>query len=134
MSENKFFKDLKIFESEEINNLCDHIFNLVASITGSQPILCGSVAKMLSGVLDEESYKAKDIDFYLPNSDFRKLKQNLPSEVTGVKMIEVRPERIIFHGLLCIEIWCNLEKEENETFGILLKKNKIPYKNYGNKI
>ncbi len=131
MDKTNHFQELKIFEDENMNIICDVVSNIVKQITGELPILCGSVAKVLSGILDE-NYKAKDVDFYLTDWNFRKLKNNFPLKIEGIRMIEKRPERIILYANRCIELWCNLEREENKKRIIQKKNNKIPYINYGN--
>lgn len=128
----KPFQELNIFENQEINSLCDRVFMLIRQVIGSPPILCGSVAKMFANTLDQ-NYRPKDIDFYVSKRDFQKLLLHLPKEIEGVRMIEKRPERILLHSLICIEIWKDIQ-EDNHKRGFLLKNNQIPYKNYGNKI
>lgn len=125
------FQELNIFEDTKMNEICDRITSIVKDITGDLPILCGSLAKIFSGILDEKTYEIKDVDFFLTNWNFRKLKHHFPKEIVGIRMIEKRPERMILfcENNKCIELWCNLEKEENKK--VLIKNNKIPYKNYG---
>lgn len=54
------FKDLKIFEDEQVNEFCDVLTDIVRDITGEELALCGSVAKHLHGSISED-YNPKEL-------------------------------------------------------------------------
>ena len=62
------FKELNIFEREELNQYCDLLVHRIKEITGVPPYLVGSVAKIMSGHLPED-YEIKDIDFIISSFD-----------------------------------------------------------------
>lgn len=119
------FKDLKIFEREELNQYCDLLVHRIKKITGEPPFLVGSVAKIMSGHLPED-YEIKDIDFIVSSFQFRKLLPLRNSLFPEAKSIEIRPERLIVYiSNIAIEIW-NF-KEKNVDKSPKIYKNKIHY-------
>lgn len=122
------FQKLKVFQTSEINIICDLFTQEVLNITGEKPILVGSVAKMFNNTLPE-TYVPKDIDFTINIKSFRKIlniqhyKNNL---FEFAEMVESRPERIIIYCKeIFIELWCFLQKNNSEK--LEYKNNKIPY-------
>ena len=119
------FKDLKIFEREELNQYCDLLVHRIKEITGVSPYLVGSVAKIMSGHLPED-YEIKDIDFIVSSFEFRKLLPHRNSLFPEAKSVEMRPERVIIHlEKFAIEIWNY--KERNIDKEPKIYKNKIHY-------
>lgn len=117
------FRELKIFENENINALCDRLCRYCEEQSGEIPVLTGSVAKMLHGGL--ENHNPKDVDFVVSYSTFRNLIVRL-DKMEGVVMIEKRPHRIILYTdeKLCIEIW---QQKTNDFAKRFDYQNKIPY-------
>ena len=119
------FKNLKIFERKELNQYCDLLVHRIKEITGVEPYLVGSVAKIMSGHLPED-YEIKDIDFIISSFEFRKLLPNRNSLFPESRSIELRPERLIVHlPNFAIEIWNY--KERNTDKEPKIYKNKIHY-------
>lgn len=118
------FRELKIFENENINALCDRLCSYCEEQSGEMPILTGSVAKMLHGGL--ENHTPKDVDFVVSYPTFRNLIVRL-DKMEGVVMIEKRPFRIVLYVEtdFCIEVW--LKSIRNETMSLNYYQNKIPY-------
>lgn len=118
-----YFQELKVFENEKINALCDKLCLYCQEQSGEIPVLTGSVAKMLHGGL--ENYNPKDVDFVVSYSTFRNLSVRL-DKMEGVVMIEKRPRRIILYTdeKLCIEIW---QQKTNDFAKRFDYQNKIPY-------
>lgn len=118
------FRELKIFENENINALCDRLCRYCEEQSGEIPVLTGSVAKMLHGGL--ENHTPKDVDFVVSYSTFRNLIVRL-DKMEGVVMIEKRPFRIVLYVEtdFCIEVW--LKSIRNETMNLNYYQNKIPY-------
>ena len=131
MRENKnSFQKFKVFDNDPMNKLCDQVISLVEELTNETPAVCGSVAKLFGEQLQED-YTPKDVDFVVSRWAFRQLLWKIPTEITGVKMIEQNPNRIILFTdyRYCIEIWVhNAVSEKRE-----LKKyqNEILYTDYG---
>lgn len=119
------FKDLKIFEDEQVNEFCDVITDIVRDITGEELALCGSVAKHLHGSISED-YAPKDIDFVVDKEAFYKLYRAFPMDIDKVISFEFQPLRIILWTELevGVEIW--LQNQENEQK--LMYNKKIPYR------
>lgn len=119
------FKDLKIFESQFLNEICDSLVYQVKKITGEDLYLVGSVAKIMSNHLPDD-YAIKDIDFIVSSKAFRKLLPHRNSLVKNYRMIESRPERIIIYlDKFAIEIWNYKEQNTDKTPKIF--NNKIHY-------
>lgn len=118
------FQELKIFENEKINKICDELCRLTKTITGKELIICGSMAKVFAGQLPQ-NYHPKDVDFTVSQWDFRKIKNHLPNTIEGVIMIEKQPQRIILFAGICIEIWAS--QPENEMKKKCYYQTKIPY-------
>lgn len=119
-----YFQELKVFENEKINALCDRLCLYCQVESGEIPVLTGSVAKMLHGGL--ENYNPKDVDFVVSYSTFRNLSVRL-ERMEGVVMIERRPYRIILYTDedICIEIW--QKSPENDKMKLNYYQQKIPY-------
>ena len=92
------FKELNIFEREELNQYCDLLVHRIKEITGVPPYLVGSVAKIMSGHLPED-YEIKDIDFIISSLEFRKLLSHRNYLYPEAQSVEMRPERIIIYIL-----------------------------------
>lgn len=118
------FRELKIFENENINALCDRLCRYCEE-QGEIPILTGSVAKVLSEQLPQD-YLPKDLDFVVSYPTFRNLIVRL-NKMEGIVMIEKRPHRIILYAEegICIEIWQNKSVDKNKE--IKKYKDKIAY-------
>lgn len=120
------FRDLKIFEEERLNEVCDELVHYVKNTLHEDLYICGSVAKLFSGTLPLD-YQPKDIDFEISHWGFRLLKNRL-TEQPHVLMIEKRPHRLVFfvEGGRYVEVF-----EENPFFSNYtraLYQNKILYK------
>lgn len=120
---NNHFQNLNIFENKEINRLCDTLSYLAKKITGEELKICGSMAKVFDGRLPK-NYRPKDVDFTLPNYAFRLLKNQIPTEIEDVIMIEKQPDRIILYAGVCLEIWRDVDNIGKEK---KYYKTKIPY-------
>lgn len=120
-----YFQELKVFENEKINALCDQLCLYCQEQSGEIPILTGSVAKMMSEQLPQD-YQPKDLDFVVSYPTFRNLIVRL-NKMEGVVMIEKRPRRIILYAEegICIEIWQNKSVDKNKE--IKKYKDKIAY-------
>lgn len=118
------FRELKIFENENINALCDRLCRYCEE-QGETPVLTGSVAKMMSEQLPQD-YQPKDLDFVVSYPTFRNLIVRL-NKMEGVVMIEKRPRRIILYAEegICIEIW--QKSNLNHLQKIKKYKDKIAY-------
>lgn len=125
----KYFQELKIFEDDRINQLCDILSDQVLNITGNELMICGSVSKVFAGEF-LESYFPKDIDFIVHKWAFHLLIKRLEN-LPNVVMIEKTPDKIILYTQysICIEIWyiTNYNAKMTKQF----YKNTIPYL-YGN--
>ena len=117
------FQEIQVFESPDLNKICDLITNKIFEITGSKPLLIGSVSKLMSGNLPED-YQIKDIDFAVFKNEFRMLQYRKNEILQGALMTEITPRRIIIYlPAFAIEIWNANDKDPV----IELFKNKIPY-------
>lgn len=125
MDKTNHFQELKIFEDENMNIICDDLFHKVKEITKEELIICGSISKVFSGEY-LESYMPKDIDFVISKWAFRLLANQLVG-LPKVVMIEKLPHKIILYTdvFVCIEIWFLGKKNEKMTKKYY--KNKIPY-------
>lgn len=118
------FQELKIFENEKLNILCDRLSQIVREITGEELMLCGSVAKKLHGTLPED-YEPKDVDFVVEREAFNKLYRAFPMEIEGVVAFEFQPIKILLWTPslgACVEIWLLREFEQKLKY-----QSKIPY-------
>lgn len=122
------FQDLQIFEDPDVNQICDDLYNLICNTTKEEILVVGSIAKLFEEQL-EPDYIPKDIDFVVSKGVFRRMRGFRKEDFTSVKMIERRPERIIFYtDKLAVEVWEyadeNIDREKKYY------KEKIPYLKY----
>lgn len=127
------FQKENIFETKEINAICDLVFGKVESIyqKSEAMIICGSVAKVLSGILPE-NYEAKDLDFVVRDYFvWRFLKENLQQWFPNFKIEVIERERVILYtDSIAIEFWAG-NNDHRPTKQIT---ENIKYIDYGNKI
>lgn len=108
------FSKENIFEDERVNQVCDKVFAEVQKYYDAcrNIILCGSCAKILSGVFSEE-YTPKDVDFVVKNYFvWRYIRENIQQWFDQeVEIIE--KERVMIHfPFITVEFWLNtIEKE-----------------------
>lgn len=127
------FKQEKIFENDSLNNTCDLIFNKINEVfeKTTDVVICGSVAKMLSGVLSEE-YEPKDLDFVV--RDFfiwRFLRENLQKWFSNYRVVTIKLERIILYtDSIALEFWAG--KDDHRETRKLTEN--IKFISYGNTI
>lgn len=119
------FEELKVFENQRLNKLCDTLTEKVKEITQSELVVCGSVARLLAEKLPEQ-YLPKDIDFMVNPIVFRRLLLER-FDLDYVLMVEKSPKRIILYtdDDFCIEIWTHfphMKYEEKKYY-----QQKIPY-------
>lgn len=123
-----YFQELQVFDNKMINELCDELCEFVKDTAQGELIVCGSVAKIFSGMYPED-YTPKDIDFLVTPWVFRLLNERLRNfKNPNVITIEYRPYRyILYTYYVAIEIWKGPVKYPHtiEKF-----KNKITYTKY----
>lgn len=119
------FEELKIFENDKINSICDDICSFVRYRLGENLVVCGSLAKVFNKDLPN-NYQLKDVDFIIDSLSFQRLTHFL-NQIDGVLMIEKQPFRIILYTSerICVEIWRERKEDKNRTEKKF--KNKIPY-------
>lgn len=127
------FQKENIFQSKEINEICDLIFGKVESIYKKPDVIVigGSVAKIFSGILPE-NYEPKDLDFVVRDYFvWRFLRENLQQWFPNFKVEIVERERVIlFTNEIAIEFWAG-RNDFRPTKNI---SEKIKYIDYGSKI
>ena len=78
MQENRnAFQRFRVFDSDPMNELCDQVISMVQELTNETPAVCGSVAKIFGGQL-EEDYTPKEVDFVVSRWAFRQLQWRMP--------------------------------------------------------
>lgn len=127
------FQQQNLFENQEINRICDQIFDKIISVyhKTTDMVICGSVAKMLSGLF-AENYTPKDLDFVVYDYwVWRHLRENLPKWFAEFH-IEIRQKQrvILFTKIIAIEFWLDL----NQPLNTKQITENIKYIDYGNSI
>ena len=131
MQENRnAFQRFRVFDSDPMNELCDQIISLVQELTNETPAVCGSVAKIFGGQL-EEDYTPKDVDFVVSRWAFRQLQWRMPVKIPNIRMVEKSPNRIILFSdyRYCIEIWVHNSVSDKRK--LKRYQNEILYTDYG---
>lgn len=127
MQENpiNYFQELKVFEDNNVNILCDELSSLVKNFYGEELLVCGSLSKIFLGSLPD-TYTPKDIDFIVNPIAFQRLYNRL-EKLNSVTMVEKQPHRIILYTkhFICIEIW--KERESDKQRKKIYYKNLIPF-------
>lgn len=132
-----YFQELKVFEMQYINQLCDELCQFVKDTTRGELMVCGSVAKIFSGMYSED-YTPKDIDFLVTPWVFRLLNERLRKfQNPNIITIEYRPCRyIVYTSDVAIEIWkgpfrypLTIEKFKNKITYTKYLKDYVEHKN-----
>lgn len=124
------FKFSYFFEDNSINEVCDFIFLQINNVFSdvSSVVLCGSVAKILSGTLPV-TYCPKDVDFEVKNYFvYRFIKNNIAKWFPKFQ-VKITDNRIILYtNSVVVEFWLNLSYSRK----IKTKNKDITYIYYGN--
>ena len=123
--ENNYFQSLQVFENDTINKAIDSVYSLVVGNFGNindQLSVCGSVAKIMDGLLPE-NYEPKDIDLVVKSPIvWRFLEVNI-QKINPLSFEKQERRMILYFQDCCIEIWKMMEEDKKK--GIF--KNKIYY-------
>ena len=113
LQENNLFQKLQVFENNRINKDVDSIYQLLEDNFGSVGAnlsVCGSVAKVMHGSLDE-NYRPKDVDLLVRNPFYyRFLQTNIQKLNVDFRIDDNRI--ILFFPNISVELWKHNQREK----------------------
>lgn len=111
--ESNLFQKLQVFENSRINKDVDSIYKLLEDNFGSvgeNLSVCGSVAKVMHGSLDE-NYRPKDVDLLVRNPFYyRFLQTNIQKLNVDFRIDDNRI--ILFFSNISVELWKHNQREK----------------------